>query len=259
MTHCSTTRKLQERRPRPKVVESCARVGDAIRYRDQFYKILRGKVWVESSDLKVNMEVALEAPGLARMEMTGPMGIRVGMLLMNDEWIQLYVPREKAVFRFPKAEAERDTLRRERFFRLLPLRVQPSLAVDALLTRVSLDEGLVPECEYDDERNAYRLRFKKGEGGRLVWVDPTSYAPLEIQHFTKGLPPKGASEIRPDWRVVLSAFTGSGPSTLPSRLEFFSHQGRQLLYEWNSAEAVPNLDPKVFQWQPPASLSVRDY
>jgi hypothetical protein len=205
------------------------------------------------------LELAVSTPGLIRAEMTAALGVRVGLLVANPDWIQLYIPREKTVFRFPSDEAEKDTLRRERFFRLLPLRVQPSLAVEALLTRVSLPEGVVPACEYVDSQAAYKLKFKKDEGGRIVWVDATTFAPLEIHHFIRGLPADAAGESRPDWKVVFSALTGSGLSTLPTRIEFFSASGRQLLFEWASMEAVPQMDVNIFDWTPPAALSIRDY
>lgn len=229
-------------------------------YREAFYRGLRGRAWAESPGLTVDLELALAESNRARVEMTGPLSVRVGLLVMNAQWIQLYVPREKVVFRFPTAESVRDTARRDRFLKLLPFRVAPGLLIEALETRTGLRADEHPECTYDADRNAYRFRFRNASGGgRIAWIDPTSAAPLEIRHYEREVPNAPAKEERPDWKVLYSHLVGEGPSTLPSRIEFHSPKGKQLTFEWSSAERWEQPDDRVFDWQPPAALMVRDY
>ena len=221
---------------------------------------MRGRAWAQSTGLNLDLELALYSPRRARVEMTGPLGVRVGLLVMNSEWAQLYIPREKAVFRFPAEEMNRDTARRERFFKLLPFRVEPELLIEALESRTGLPPDTSIDCRYDGERNAYWVRFVRPEGGgKVAWVDPTTMAPLELRHFDRELPATSAKEERPDWKVLYSRFTGQGPSTLPSRVEFYSPKGRELTFEWSSAETWDHPDEKIFEWKPAPELTIRDY
>ncbi|MBS1984550.1 MAG: hypothetical protein JST16_10290 [Bdellovibrionales bacterium] len=208
--------------------------------------------------MKLDLVLALAMPNQARIEMSGPLGVKVGLFVMNAKWLQLYVPREKVVFRFPSSEAHRDTLRRDRFFQLLPVRVDPDIWVSALSGRVDLEGGL-GDCRYDPDRNAYRFRFRWREGSKWVWVDPNSAAPTELMVFAKTFPEVAqAAELRPDLRVAFTEFQGVGPATLPTHMEFFTPSGRQLVFEWKNVEAWTS-SADVFEWTPPEGLQLRDY
>lgn len=233
-----------------------------MRFRDQFFAALRGRAWVEAPSMKVDLEVGLQDPQFARAEISGALGMKVGLFLINEKWVQIYIPREKSVFRFPTAEMEKDTARRARFAKMVPLSVDPQLAVRALLTRVDPPAKLAPDaCRFDAEKNAYEFRWKDADGYRLTRLDPTTYAPLEIFYFRseRGIPAAG-SEDRADWHVLYSEFTGEGTATLPSRIEFIAPaKGRELVWEWVSVEAWQDVPRAAFEWQAPAGVTVQDY
>ena len=245
---------------------------EKVRFRDQFFMALRGKASASGKDLNVDLELAVADPDKARLEFSGPLGIRLGMLLMNSDWVQLYVPREKTVYRFPVAELSNDTLRRQRFLELLPLPVVPAAFFDALLTRVALPKNLSYQvlqptreaqgfCESDHEAGAYRIRVPtpNGFGGRWVWVDPESFAPVRALYFDRNLPLVLRGHERPTVELKFSDFKGAAASTLPTHVQVFSEGKEVLNFQWAAAERWESYDPSVFEWRPAASMTVKDY
>lgn len=241
-------------------------------FRDQFFSALRGKASFESKKLggSADVELAVVAPDHARLEFAGPLGIRLALLLINDDWVYLFVPRENSVIRFPKAELFKDTFRRERFLKMLPLPVVPEAFFQGLLTQVGglpkagapLPPGTV--CEVDDEMNAYRLRLVGNSlsqlGGRFVWVDGVDFYPLKIVYFERNLPEKwDAAGARPSFEIEFSKFAGLGASTLPKQFEMRTGREKVLDFEWSSAEVWDAPNMSAFDWRPSASMDVRDY
>jgi hypothetical protein len=229
---------------------------------------MRGKAVASGPGLTTDVEAALVSPRLARVEITGPLGIHLALLQLNSEWAMLYIPRENLVYRFPSNELERDTLRRTRFLSLLPLPLAPEVFVDAVLTRVNLPselraDRLAPEqCGYDPSEVAYRVRVPNPAptpGGRWVWIDPASYAPLKILYFDRALPLLLSSHDRASAEARFSKFSGEGAATLPRRIEINAGPKRNLRFEWTDATVWAQPDPRVFEWRPAASVQVRDY
>ena len=233
---------------------------DKVGVRDMFFRGLRGKAWTRANGMTVDLELVVRAPDRIRAEILGPLGVRVGLLLLDADWIRLYIPREKLLLRFPAEELAHDTERRARFLHVLPIPVETSVLLEALATRVRPGPESKRECAYDHERNAYRLTSTEASGaGRLIWVDPTTFAPLEARYYTKGLPVTDAKRERPEWRVVYSELTGSPPATLPSHIEIFEAGESRVQFEWVRAEAWPETHDEPFTWEAPAGVTVRDY
>lgn len=248
-------------RPRPERIESCTAVYEKVRFRDQFFEGLKGKATVESNGYSVDAELALYSPGFARAEVRGPFGMSLGLLILNEKWLQLFVPREASVYRFPATELAKDTLRRERFLKLLPIPLVPDLTFEALLTRTALpatDASL--SCDYDRGENVYRIRVPASNGGRIVWVDPADYSPLKVFFFDRALPKLGPRVERMLYTANFSRSIGAGAATLPRQIEVTDQEGRRRLrFLWQGAEGWKNPDPKIFEWEPPASAQVHDF
>lgn len=181
--------------------------------------------------------------------------------MLNDKWIQFYVPRQGTLYRFPASELSKDTVRRERFLKLIPVPLLPDSSLDSLLTRIGLpDELKASECDYDPRENVYRLRLPRATGGRIVWVNPVDYSPIKIFFFDRGLPKLQGGPQRPLLIADFSKSVGNGPATLPRLIEIKDAAGQSgLHFQWQSAEAWTNVDPRVFEWEAPASATVHDF
>lgn len=218
---------------------------------------MRGQAWVRTKAGTADLELATVGTGRARFEMTGPLGIRLGLLVLGDRWIQSYAIRERVVVRFPTSELSKDTLRRARFFKLIPFKADPDVVLDAIAGRVGLEGHEIASCDYDEAKNAYLLRGPS----RWVWVDPSTKAPLEMWWFSKPVPKDAVvTSLHPEWTVVYSKLTGQGPSTFPSHLEFATGAGPEFAFEWVAGEAWDGgAAPGAFEWTPPAGIEIRDY
>jgi|GEM_PF-1226465 len=259
LASCSSPSAL---RLRPPKLDDCATVLGKIRTRDGFYKALRGRAVVKTSDASVDVELALAEPRWTRVEIAGPLGIRLGLLVLNPDWFYFFVPRERLAYRFPAPELERDTLRRENFLSLLPVPVHPEIFHAAVMSRVGLPDDIKGiECSFDEERVAYRVRIPSARGGRIVWIEPHAFYPDRILYFDGVLPPLAApvGTLRPVFEARFSETRGAGLATLPTHVEIFRDGKLLLTYRWKEAEAWDSFDPKVFEWTPPASATLKDY
>lgn len=249
----------------PEALESCSSLQTKVAARDKRFSALRGRAYAKGPKSSLDMELAVAAPRWLRVEIAGPLGVRLGLLQINEDWVQLFVPKEQIVYRFPAGEFGKDTLRRQRFLSLLPLPIHPEIVTDSLLTRVGADAAdKTPDCDYDAASNAYRLRYAAARGGRIAWVDPTTYAPLRIWYFDDKVPAIGAGKERPLVDIRYSKFSGSGVSALPTQIEVISKlesqsDRAQMLFVWKEAEIWESFDPKVFDWRPTASTTIKDY
>lgn len=218
---------------------------------------------MQTPDGTVDVELALAEPRWTRVEIAGPLGIRLGLLVLNPDWFYFFVPREKAAFRFPAPELERDTLRRENFLSLLPVPIHPEIFHAAVMTRIGVPEDAAGlDCSYDEELVAYRLRLPAPiKGGRLVWVDANSFAPDRLLYFDNVLPPlsQPVSGLRPVFEARFTEPQGGGLATLPTHIEVLRDGKKLLTYRWKEAEAWTSFDPKVFEWTPPPSATLKDY
>jgi len=230
----------------------------------------KGSFTSKSFGVSADVELAVAEGHRARLEFPGPFGIRLAMLLINDEWVQLYVPRENTVSRFPKSELYKDTERRERFLKMIPMPVVPEAFFQGLLTQVGglkINETKVPagvSCEVDTELRAYRIRLPGNSvselGGRYVWVEGETFYPVQVQYFERFLPPKyEAANMRPSFEIRFSKFSGRGVATLPRKMELQILSKTEMSFEWANAEKWDAPNGQVFEWRPAASMTVKDY
>ena len=212
----------------------------------------------------------LAEPGLARVEIIGPLGIRVALLSLNADWLYFFVPRDKVVYRFPTDELRKDTLRREAFFERVPIPVLPETFFLAALTKVSLPESQKAfECRYDPERVAYVVRIPDASpatSGRLVWVAPESFAPDLSLRFDRHLPAlesaledRSQLAVRAVDEIRYSKPVGAGYATLLSEIEVWRGKTRLFRMKWKDAESWRDIRPEIFDWRPAASISVKDF
>jgi hypothetical protein len=194
------------------------------------------------------------------MEFTGPLGVRIALLQVNEEWVQLYVPRENLVIRFPASELYRNTERRDRFLNLLPVRVVPEALLDILLARVGLPEKRQHfACDFDPAVVAYRVRIDEGVAGRWLWIDPQHFGPLKSLYFDRSPPPLSSEPTRALYRMVFSDYSQGVVTELPGRVELFRSELSELRWVWIRAEVWQSQQDRVFNWRPNSSMIVRDY
>ena len=216
----------------------------------------------------LELELGLTSLYYARMEVVSPLGVRLALLQVNQEWVQLYMIADKTVFRFPTSEFFKDTERRERFLNLLPVKIIPELFFDAVLNRLALGTLQDFTCRYDGAENVYWLRVVEEGGsgeGRILEIDPSHYYPFRIHYFAQKTPSiENFEKARPLYRVDFASSTGMGFSTLQSQITIFDAKmapkiSKILRFEWIRAEAWENPPSEAFQWRPDAALSVKDF
>lgn len=213
-------------------------------------------------------------PAFLRAEVSGPLGIRLGLIQVNQDWVYFYDARGKRrVHRLPYSEFAYDSARRDRFLEVLPVNIPGPFFLDLALSRSGIseakDEKSLHSCDYVENDNVYRFlfvtpsEFKSKNRWHLVDIDPNSFFPL--RHLTRLT---GASEMLnvkdkswsvPEWKLEYSQLAGEGFSTLPRELKVFGREGLLWSFEWVSAEPIEDRGPEIFQWRPNASMSVQDY
>ena len=216
----------------------------------------------------LELDLGLTHSYYARIEIVSPLGVRLALLQINQEFVQLFMIRDNTVYRFPTAEFFKDTVRRARFLTLLPVRIIPELFFDAVLNRVALGSPKAFDCRYDSSENIYIVRIvEEGslEEGRWVELDPNTYSPLKVLYFPQKTPALNSEGGRALYEVNFKLATGQGISTLQSSIEFSdanlapNYKRKGLRFEWIRAEAWENRSPEAFQWRPSASTYVKDY
>ena len=211
--------------------------------------------------MSVTVEIALMNPNGARLEFTGPMGIRAGLLQINSDWIQFFVPRENLVIRFPANEFLKDTRRRDNFLALLPFPLAPEVFFDTLLTRTEI--GGYKSCLWDTNEGAFVYDVWGADGSsRWVWVEPTDEGaiPHKVFYFDRRPDyPLLAETARPSLQVQYSEPEGLGANRFPMRMEVFKAKKNLLHLHWNFSELWEAPSSEVFQWRPSASMVLKDY
>jgi hypothetical protein len=234
---------------------------------------LRGEARISSGTSSNDLDLAMLTPSYLRAEVMGPLGIRLGLIQINPDWVQFYDVRAKKVHRLPYSEFALDSARRERFLRILPVAIPGPFFLDLALSRSGLGtaegEKSLRSCAYIESENVYRLlfversEFKARNRWHRVDVDPNAYFPL--RHSTRLTDPaellddKDISWATPEWDLRYSQLTGEGLSTLPRLLKVFAREQLLWSFEWLSAEPIEDRGPELFEWRPAASISVQDY
>jgi len=213
---------------------------------------------MQSKEYNVDATVGAFVPHFMRAEIAGPLGIKVGLFVMNEEWVQLFVPRENKVFRFPTDELARDSVRRDRFLSLLPLPIVPQLYFESLLTRSGLPDkdpaNLV--CELREAEHDYQIRWtepavKGAARKRELLVDASTFHPMRFRE----------SDVagRDFLDVRFSKPAGEGTATFPRKIEIFLESTKRLTFTWKEAELWQNITSEPFDWKPPPGAQVQDF
>ncbi|MEO5667670.1 MAG: hypothetical protein ABIR96_06410 [Bdellovibrionota bacterium] len=276
LSACSTSKQdpADHRRARPSTpLSDCKALKTRIEGREHFFKTLRGEARISSGGESTELDLALMTPAYLRAEVTGPLGIRLGLIQINPDWVQFYDARKRKVHRLPFGEFTKDSVRRDRYLRVLPVSIPGPFFLDLALSRSGLIDGdneiSLRSCEYQTDENVYRVLYvaRSEFEGRNRWhrvdIDPTSFFPLlhltRLTPKTELLDDKAVSWTIPEWKLVYSDIAGEGFSTLPRKLQVFQRDQLLWSFEWISAEPIEDRGPEIFQWRPGASISVQDY
>ena len=254
---CASTRK-PELRPRPSKILDCKQVVEKVNTRDRIMSALRGEALVDGQQFNaIDLSLAVKKDNFLRTEIKGPLGIVLGVMQMNDEWLMLYIPRQRTVYRLPTQEAFKDTPRRERFFSLLPIPLYPEVMFDVLLTRAALGSMKAQNCGYVEEHNVYAMTLLAKQQRKVVWIDPTTFAPIKIMIYdNRG---QGAASAQsPRYHVNLSRLAGAGLASLPSEIKVQSSRGAGFEFIWKKASLLQGSTAVLFNWWP-QKAKIKDY
>lgn len=213
----------------------------------------------------MDINAVLATKDKARFEIKGPFNVTVGLVTVNEQWVQLFVPKEKSVFRFPYSEFYKDNLRRDRFLNLLPIKIESEIFFDSLMTLIVLNDDSVKEampCRYDAKLNAYIIKTISKQRTRVYLVDPTTFSPLELYYFKTWSPNIRELEIaadRADYSVRFEKRMGEGFSTFPTRVLFNNGDKDVMTLHWKKAEAWVSPSEDIFIWSPPASIKIEHF
>lgn len=215
--------------------------------------------------MSFDADIAARSPSELRVEIAGPLGIKLGLLVMNAEWLRFVVPREKLIMQIPKAEINKKSLRAERFMSAVVVPLPPELMIAAVTTQSPLAVGAkMLACRYLPEENVYELRLAdtKTKGGTILSVDPTTLAPLEWRRYESFLPDLG-SELakRYSYRIVFKELQGQALSTIPAKATVWAYPSKTPLSElkWVRVEVWPDPVDTAFEFKKSASFRVKDY
>ena len=200
------------------------------------------------------VEVGLETPLSVRAEILGPLGVRLGLFVIDKDWVQLLVLKDRTVHRLPTSEFKKDTLRARRFLERVPFPILPDVFVDGVLTEVGMVDAdpVSAKCTYDSVKNLNVVAYSKGANHYRVGVDPASATPLEYEQLD-------AKSTRSIFSIRYSKLIGEGAATLPRQIEFSFGKEPRLRWIWTKAERWENPPDSAFFWRPAASISVKDY
>jgi len=230
-------------------------------------------VRISSATDSTELDLALMSPAYLRAEVTGPLGIRLGLIQINGDWVQFYDARKKLVHRLPYAEFAQNSERRERFLKILPVHIPGPFFLDLALSRSgyvsSGGENSLRSCAYLESDNVYRLLFvarseiRNHNRWHRVDIDPTYFFPLHhktrMSEKSELLDDKDVSWANSEWDLFYSQLKGEGYSTLPTLLQVTTRGEPLWSFEWVQAEPIKDRGPEIFQWQPTASTTVQDY
>jgi hypothetical protein len=185
------------------------------------------------------------------------LGVRLGLLQINPEWVHLFLIRENTVFRIPTAELVKDGPRLKAFQQLAPVPLLGEALFYALLGRVEAAELKfkptgTDQCFFDKATAHYVIK-QDAAIGREIWVDRSDYYPLKMMFFKDKVRQQPWIELR------FSGEQGEGPATLMSKSEIWLEGQKKLSFEWDHVEVWESPDPKIFEWVPKASMIVKDY
>jgi len=245
-------------------VLSCLDLEKQIVERDRAYTAIRGNAEVKSKDFSFDANIAARAPSDLRVEVSGPLGVKVGLLVMNKKWIQFFIPRKRLILRLPKSELDKNSMRAERFLSSIVLPLPPKQLVAAITTRSLIAEGgKVLDCEYRAESNSYRLAIASPNkiGGQVLEIDPTSFAPIILRVYDSLRPRLNfAGSSRYAYRVEFANLIGEGMAVIPSRAKLFSGTSNdQMVLEWDRVEVWNDPVDSAFSLTRNASYVVKDY
>ncbi len=263
----------------------CDRVLEKIQFRNQFFKAIKGRGIIETPDLSLDVDIAAVDPAFLRLELSGPLGIRFALLVVNDRWTSLYIPRDSVIHRVPTSEFKGENSARAQYFlRQFPFDFRPEMLIPALLSRVNLKNSPEAKCtrikcvpilekkvlnvENTCQLLEPRVRFQNlwemhpNLGYPLSWQSgpaaPRKQAQEKKDEVT-AVGSEGSVEKQPVDRVDYTAWMGSGVSSLPTELVVTLKSGQKVDFSWVDAEKWEVPDLSIFDFKPPAKVMVKDY
>lgn len=233
--------------------------------RDRLFQAIRGTASIKGEQMSFEADIAARSPSELRVEVSGPLGVKVGLLVMNEAWVRFVVPREKVVLQIPKAELDKRSLRAERFLSAIVVPLPPDLLVAAVTTQSPLALGAKTlACRYLPEENVYELRLAdaKSKGGTILSVDPTTLAPLESRRYDSFLPDLGSEQSkRYSYRIVFKELQGQAMSTIPSTISLWTSPKTKPITElkWVRVEVWPEAGDRTFDFEAGTAFRIKDY
>jgi hypothetical protein len=247
--------------------ENCAKSEEKIKFRNQFFKALRGRGLLETSDSQFDVDLALVFPDRLRIEVLGPLGIKYALVVANNKWVLIYIPKHKTVYRIPSRELLSSESERGLVFRQnIPFEFNPALLVPALMSRPIFESTASmgckqKKCQVNEQwRTLVVGSMCRGTENPEMAINSTFQVHPEFAY-----PYEWGAELTlgvkkvARHKVSYKSFTGAGVSSLPSEIVFSDGKQELFTFSWVEAEKWENPEDETFQWPIPAGVGVKDY
>ncbi len=223
---------------------------------------------MESGTESVELEIAVAHPHFLRIEMTGPLGVRIAILTVNEKWTHLYIPRKKELHRLPTVELKNTQSERAEFFlSQFPFQFRPETLIPALLSRIETqgNEGLSCgkiQCLVDKTNKtvvlnqlckkpqaqtqlAYSWSCHPEHGYPISWNLRETFSGPQSQEYLNF--------------VEYKAWMGAGVSSLPTEMEITLNSVMKVQYYWIEAERWESVDFSLFDHKHNPGTRIKDY
>lgn len=226
--------------------QSCAAFLEQLRFREQFFGILRGSGRIRGPNLSMEVDLLVSRNGVVHVEISGPVGSRLGVLRLDQDFLRFYLVRDRLLYRIPTAELAAGTKRAQAFSKLLPFAVEPKLLISSLLGIAGVDAlGSEYSCKYRGNSDTYEYSWSS-LASQETWIFGSDRVPRSL---TRG---DGMS-------VEWSEIQGNPPSALASKVTLRRGQDELYSFTWSKVERLEVLPPGFSEWKPPTHATVEDF
>ncbi len=161
---------------KPDQVLKCPQVREKITERVRLIQRIEGKASVSNKEGSLTLLMTLRADKQFWVEMRAALGGAFAYLRSDLEWVELFIPRKKTIYRLPVSEFWHDSERRRQFLKLLPFDIVPELVYPFLMGRPLQSPSERLSCYYSPEKQTYV--FGADNSVRTSY-DPVAFFPTQ--------------------------------------------------------------------------------
>lgn len=194
--------------------------------------------WDAKQTFKGKLLVVAERPGRVHIEVLSPFDQPISYLATDGKRLDLYLLDEGRYFTGAATA--------ENIAKLLPMRIDPTVFVEALLGGPPLPRPAdsKPRLRWDGDAGVYELRYQ--DPGPVAWLRPKDLAPVQAGWLGPG--------EKTGWALELWEYEGGAPRRLA-----FEHRvsGSGFRLHWDQLETnVGDLPAETWRIEPPRGVDV---